>query len=118
METSPSAAPAYSVPGPRPFSTAPWPRTLAAACGSPAEVAQRSEFILSLVSDAVQTDDVVFGESGILNTLREQAVFIIGDVVAFTASWIQTGRVRRETAPAKLVAPRTTLLRSGTLHHS
>ena len=30
-------------------------------------------------------------------------------VVAFAASWIQTGRVRRETAPAKLVAPRTTL---------
>jgi hypothetical protein len=39
-------------------------------------------------------------------------------VVAFAASWIQTGRVRREAAPAKLVAPRTTLLRSGTLHHS
>lgn len=39
-------------------------------------------------------------------------------VIAFAASWIQTGRVRRETAPAKLVAPRTTLLRSGTLHHS
>ena len=39
-------------------------------------------------------------------------------VVAFAASWIQTGRVRRETAPAKLVAPRTTRLRSGTLHHS
>lgn len=39
-------------------------------------------------------------------------------VVAFAASWIQTGRVRRETADVKLVAPRTTLLRSGTLHHS
>jgi hypothetical protein len=39
-------------------------------------------------------------------------------VLAFAASWIQTGRVRRETTPVKLVAPRTTLLRSGTLHHS
>lgn len=39
-------------------------------------------------------------------------------VVAFVASWIQTGRVRRETAPAERVAPRTTLSRSGTLHHS
>ena len=39
-------------------------------------------------------------------------------VLAFAASWIQTGRVRRETAPVKLVAPRTTLLRSGTLHHT
>jgi hypothetical protein len=39
-------------------------------------------------------------------------------VVAFSASWIQTGRVRRETAAVKLGAPRTTQLRSGTLHHS
>ena len=39
-------------------------------------------------------------------------------VLAFTASWIQTGRAHRETAPVKLVAPRTTLLRSGSLHHS
>ena len=39
-------------------------------------------------------------------------------VVAFAASWIQTGRVRRGTAPAKFVGPRTTMMRSGTLHHS
>jgi 2-hydroxy-3-oxopropionate reductase len=56
-------------------------RAGATACASPAEVAQRSEFILSLVSDAVQTEDVVFGESGILNTLREQAVFVIGSTL-------------------------------------
>jgi 3-hydroxyisobutyrate dehydrogenase-like beta-hydroxyacid dehydrogenase len=56
-------------------------RAGAVACASPAEVAQRSEFIMSLVSDAAQTDDVVFGESGILNTLREQAVFIIGSTL-------------------------------------
>lgn len=39
-------------------------------------------------------------------------------VVAFAASWIQTGRVRRDATLAKLVAPRTTLSRSGALHHS
>jgi hypothetical protein len=39
-------------------------------------------------------------------------------VIAFAASWIQTGRIRRASAPAKLVAPRATLLRSGTLHHT
>jgi hypothetical protein len=47
-----------------------------------------------------------------------QAVIVLPViVVAFAASWIQTGRVRREAAPVRLVAPRTTLLRSGTLHH-
>ena len=39
-------------------------------------------------------------------------------VVAFTASWIQTGRAQRETAPVKVAAPRTALLQSGSLHHS
>jgi hypothetical protein len=48
----------------------------------------------------------------------QAAIVLAVIVVAFTASWIQTGRTRRETAPVKLVAPRTTLLRSGTLHHS
>ena len=48
----------------------------------------------------------------------QAAIVIPVIVLAFAASWIQTGRVRRETAPARLVAPRTTLLRSGTLHHS
>ena len=39
-------------------------------------------------------------------------------VVAFAASWIQTGRVRRETAPASSSLPARRSLRSGTLHHS
>ncbi len=51
-------------------------------------------------------------------SVPQAAVVLPVIVVAFTASWIQTGRVRRETAPAKLVGPRTTLLRSRTLHHS
>jgi hypothetical protein len=50
--------------------------------------------------------------------IPQAAIVLPVIVVAFAASWIQTGRIRRETAPAKLVAPRTTLLRSGTLHHS
>jgi hypothetical protein len=49
--------------------------------------------------------------------IPQAAIVLPVIVVAFAASWIQTGRIRRETAPAKLVAPRTTLLRSGTLHH-
>jgi hypothetical protein len=51
-------------------------------------------------------------------SIPQAAIVLPVIVVAFAASWIQTGRVRRETARAELVAPRTTLLRSGTLHHS
>jgi hypothetical protein len=49
-------------------------------------------------------------------SIPQAAIVLPVIVVAFAASWIQTGRIRRETAPAKLVAPR--LSRSGTLHHS
>lgn len=51
-------------------------------------------------------------------SIPQAAIVLPVIVVAFAASWIQTGRVRREAAPAKLIAPRTTLSRSGTLHHS
>ena len=51
-------------------------------------------------------------------SIPQAAIVLPVIVVAFAASWIQTGRVRRETARAELVAPRTTLLRSGSLHHS
>jgi hypothetical protein len=50
--------------------------------------------------------------------IPQAAIVLPVIVVAFAVSWIQTGRVRREVAPAKLIAPRTTLSRSGTLHHS
>jgi 2-hydroxy-3-oxopropionate reductase len=56
-------------------------RAGAAACASPAEVAQRSDFILSLVSDAAQTEDVVLGANGILTMLRANAVFIVGSTL-------------------------------------
>jgi hypothetical protein len=49
-------------------------------------------------------------------SIPQAAIVLPVIVVAFAASWIQTGRVRRETT-AKLVAPRATLVRSGTLHH-
>ena len=51
-------------------------------------------------------------------SIPQAAIVLPVIVVAFGASWIQTGRVRRETVRAELVARRTTLLRSGTLHHS
>jgi 3-hydroxyisobutyrate dehydrogenase-like beta-hydroxyacid dehydrogenase len=53
----------------------------AAACDSPAAVAQRSEIVVSLVSDWAQTDDVVFGSSGILGTVKPGAIFAIGSTL-------------------------------------
>lgn len=41
-------------------------RTGAAVCASPAEVVERSDLVISLVLDDAQTDEVLFGERGIV----------------------------------------------------
>jgi 2-hydroxy-3-oxopropionate reductase len=53
----------------------------AVRCASPAEVAARSRYIVSLVSDRAQTDDIVFGASGILATLQPGSIVIIGSTL-------------------------------------
>lgn len=53
----------------------------AVACTSPAEVAARSDFIVSLVADAAQTGDVLHGAHGVLKTLRPGTVVIIGSTL-------------------------------------
>ncbi len=53
----------------------------ATVCASSADVAARSNFIISLVSDAAQTDDVVSGAHGILNTLQPGSVFVTGSTL-------------------------------------
>ena len=53
----------------------------ATACVSPADVAARSGMVISLVSDAAQTDEVVFGEGGILRTIRPNTIFAIGSTL-------------------------------------
>jgi 3-hydroxyisobutyrate dehydrogenase-like beta-hydroxyacid dehydrogenase len=53
----------------------------AIACASPAEAAARSELIISLVSDAAQTDAVVSGADGILETLRPGSIFTTGSTL-------------------------------------
>lgn len=53
----------------------------AARCASPAEVAQRSEIIISLVSDRAQTDAVVFGANGMLATIQPGAILAIGSTL-------------------------------------
>jgi 2-hydroxy-3-oxopropionate reductase len=53
----------------------------ATACAAPAEVAKRSEIIISLVSNEAQTDDVVSGAGGVLETLRAGSIFVTGSTL-------------------------------------
>ena len=53
----------------------------AVACASPADVAARSDFIVSLVSDEAQTNDIVFGPEGMLPALRGGATLIVGSTL-------------------------------------
>jgi 2-hydroxy-3-oxopropionate reductase len=53
----------------------------AVACASPAEVAQRSDIVVSLVSDRAQTDDIVFGADGMLDHFRRGAILAIGSTL-------------------------------------
>lgn len=56
----------------------------AKACASPGEVAKASEIVVSLVSDAAQTKDVVFGENGVLNVSKRGSIFITGSTLGPT----------------------------------
>jgi 3-hydroxyisobutyrate dehydrogenase-like beta-hydroxyacid dehydrogenase len=51
------------------------------ACASPAEVAQHSDIVISLVSDHAQTDDIVFGTNGMLEHFRRGAILAIGSTL-------------------------------------
>lgn len=51
------------------------------ACKSPAALAEQSDLIISLVSDAAQTDAVVSGEKGILDTLQRGSIFATGSTL-------------------------------------
>jgi len=53
----------------------------ATACTSSADVAGRSDIIISLVHDAAQTDDVVFGANGIIGALRPGTIFATGSTL-------------------------------------
>lgn len=54
----------------------------ARACTTPAEVARHSELIVSLVSDQAQTDAIVSGPGGILETLKPGTIFAIGSTLS------------------------------------
>src|SRR3954465_2302301 len=53
----------------------------ATACTSSADVAAHSDIIISLVLDAAQTDDVVFGARGIIHALKPDTIFATGSTL-------------------------------------
>src|SRR3990172_2373993 len=53
----------------------------ATACASSAEVAGRSDIIISLVLDRAQTNEVVFGEKGVIQTVRPGTIFATGSTL-------------------------------------
>jgi len=53
----------------------------AAACRSPAELGARSDIIIGLVSDTAQTDAIVSGVGGILETMRPGTIFATGSTL-------------------------------------
>ena len=54
----------------------------ARACVCPAEVAQQSDIVLSLVLDGAQTDAIVFGDDGVLAALKRGAIFAVGSTLS------------------------------------
>lgn len=53
----------------------------AQACKAPAEVAEHSDLIISLVSDAAQTDAIVAGKDGLLDGFQRGAIFATGSTL-------------------------------------
>ena len=53
----------------------------AVACGSSADVAGHSDIVISLVLDRKQTDDVVFGARGVLQSIRPGTLFATGSTL-------------------------------------
>ena len=56
----------------------------ATACTSSADVAGRSDIIISLVLDGAQTDDVVFGARGVVKSIRPGTIFATGSTLGPT----------------------------------
>src|SRR4051794_31705722 len=51
------------------------------ACGSPAEVAQSCDVIVSVVVNAAQTESVLFGQDGCAQAMKRGSVFVMCSTV-------------------------------------
>lgn len=61
------------------------------ACVSPAELAQHCEIIVSVVVNAAQTEEVLFGKNGAVSSMRKGSVFVMCSTV--DPNWsIDTGK--------------------------
>lgn len=63
------------------------------ACATPGDVALKSDFIITLVSDSAQTEEVVLDPNGLLAALREDAVVIIGSTLGPAAVQALSGAI-------------------------
>jgi 2-hydroxy-3-oxopropionate reductase len=63
------------------------------ACATPGDVALKSDFIITLVSDRAQTEEVVLDPNGLLAALREDAVVIIGSTLGPAAVQALSGAI-------------------------
>src|SRR5947207_3431680 len=50
-------------------------------CDNPAQVARDSEVVVSVVVNAAQTEEVLFGENGAAKAMRKEAVFVMCSTV-------------------------------------
>jgi len=53
----------------------------AVGCSSPGEVAQESEAIISIVLDRAQTESVVLGPRGVIESIKPQTLLIVGSTL-------------------------------------
>jgi putative dehydrogenase len=51
------------------------------ACSSPAEVAEQCDILVSVVVNAAQTEEVLFGKHGAANTMKKGSVFVMCSTV-------------------------------------
>jgi putative dehydrogenase len=51
------------------------------ACASPAEVAQHCEIVVSVVVNATQTEEVLFGPNGVASAMKQGSVFVMCSTV-------------------------------------
>src|SRR3954465_8247674 len=63
------------------------------ACGSPADVASRCEVLVSVVVNAAQTEDVLFGSGGAAAAMRVGSLFVMCSTVAPNWSVAMEGRL-------------------------
>ncbi len=69
----------------------------AVACATPAEVARRAPVVVTLVVDAAQTEDVLFGEAGVASGLRPGHAVMMCSTIAPADVAAYASRLARES---------------------